>query len=754
MLRRTELARLCVAVAALAMGMSCSKSVDDYIASGDRYLAQKQLHEAALEYRNAVQKEPTSGLAHKKLADVLEQSRDDLNALREYVRAADLLPDDLDLQVKAGTYLLRAEKPGDARARAENVLAKHPEHLDAQILLASSLTGLKDLDGAIREIQEAIQLAPGESRAYAGLGALQIAKGNRDAAEVAYKRAVELDPKSVAAGAALGKFYWLTGRESDAEREFRRIHELDPKNIQVNNSLAMLMVVTERTKEAEPYLRAIAEVSKDATARFVLADYYMALRRNADAMAILQSLATEPPHWGSAKTRIADLQNADGQKEQAYKTLAEVLAKEPANAPALLVKARILASENKTDEALATARAATTADPRMAAAHYLAGTLLAAKNDTDQAISSFREVVKLNPRAAGAQYQIARLELEKGDPRTAAQYAQQAVSSQPQNPVAKLMLARALMANAEVGRAESELKTLLAAYPDAAPVVAEMGTQQRMKRDVRGARQSFERALELDGTSYEAIAGLVMLDLAARKYKEAVALVEGELARRPTAAPLVILAARTYAAAGDDARAEASLKKAVENDPANLEACTLLGQLYLSQRRLDQALKEFDQLSKLQPRPAGAHTMVGIVLEAQGKPEEARKRYEAALAADPAAAVAANNLAWLTAESGGNLDVALQLAQTAKQRLPHQPQVDDTLGWIYYKRGLPKLALPPLELAVRRLPQNPVYRFHLGLAYLKCGEVEKGRASLSQALKLNPNFRGAAEARKILSEPR
>jgi tetratricopeptide (TPR) repeat protein len=281
-----------------------------------------------------------------------------------------------------------------------------------------------------------------------------------------------------------------------------------------------------------------------------------------------------------------------------------------------------------------------------------------------------------------------------------------------------------------------------------------MGTLQMMKRDERGARQSFERAIKLDANTYEAIAGLVTLDVAAKKYRDAITLVESELAKRPTAGPLLVLAARTYAAAGDSARTEVYLKKAIESDPGNLQAYTLLGQLYLSQRRLDQALAEFDRLSKLQARPAGAHTMAGIILEAQGRVEEATKRYEAALAIDPAAAVAANNLAWLTAESGGNLDVALQLARTAKQGLPDQPQVDDTLGWIYYKKELPSLAIPPLQQAAQRTPQNPVYHFHLGLAYMKSGDTAKARASLAQALKLNPNFRGADEARRVMSETR
>ena len=114
----------------------------------------------------------------------------------------------------------------------------------------------------------------------------------------------------------------------------------------------------------------------------------------------------------------------------------------------------------------------------------------------------------------------------------------------------------------------------------------------------------------------------------------------------------------------------------------------MLATLYLKQQKLDQALAQFENLAKMQPRSVGAHTMVANILAQQHKLAEAQKRYEQVIEINPRAAVAANNLAWLYAESGNNLDVALQLAQTAKQEMPRLVQPDDTIGWIYYKKGL------------------------------------------------------------------
>ena len=79
---------------------------------------------------------------------------------RENVRAADLLPKDIQAQVKAGQFLLYSQQFEDAKTRAHHALALDRKNVEAQILLANSLAGLKDLDGAIEEIEEAIRLDP------------------------------------------------------------------------------------------------------------------------------------------------------------------------------------------------------------------------------------------------------------------------------------------------------------------------------------------------------------------------------------------------------------------------------------------------------------------------------------------------------------------------------------------------------------------------------------------------------------------
>jgi Flp pilus assembly protein TadD len=143
--------------------------------------------------------------------------------------------------------------------------------------------------------------------------------------------------------------------------------------------------------------------------------------------------------------------------------------------------------------------------------------------------------------------------------------------------------------------------------------------------------------------------------------------------------------------------------------------------------------------------------MIGLVLEQQGRVDEAATQYQQVLGIDQRAPVAANNLAWIYVASNRRLDEALQLAQTAHQMLPEEPAVNDTLGWVFFRKNMIDRAVPFLEKSVEKDPKTPMYHYHVGMAYVQIGEWTKGRAALKQAFTLKPDFEGASEARKALT---
>jgi tetratricopeptide (TPR) repeat protein len=226
---------------------------------------------------------------------------------------------------------------------------------------------------------------------------------------------------------------------------------------------------------------------------------------------------------------------------------------------------------------------------------------------------------------------------------------------------------------------------------------------------------------------------------------------EARLTVAPADSRVASLAAQTYQATGQLNRAETAWRRAAELDPSNLDAYLALGQIYFQQNRLDDARREFERMAETQPKSPAAHTMIGFLLALQGRKTDALARYRRALEIDPRAAVAANNAAWLYSETGGSLDVAVQLAQTAKSGLPDRPEVNDTLGWIYYQKGMPSMAIGLLMQATDKDPKNAIYRFHTGMALAKADRKREAREHLEAALAIDGKFDGADEARRTLT---
>jgi uncharacterized protein HemY len=111
-----------------------------------------------------------------------------------------------------------------------------------------------------------------------------------------------------------------------------------------------------------------------------------------------------------------------------------------------------------------------------------------------------------------------------------------------------------------------------------------------------------------------------------------------------------------------------------------------------------------------------------------------------------------NNLAFLLADQANQPDEALKLAQQAKELAPRDPSVDDTLGWVYYCKGLYPVAVKHLEAAVAKEP-NARRKYHLAMVYLKSGDRKRGAEVLNQALKLDATLPEAATAQKLAAEP-
>src|SRR5262245_21773952 len=537
-------------LAALAFGAaSCSRDPQklkrSYMESGDRYVAQKSYTEAIVQYRNAVNQDGAFGEARAKLASAYQATGDLRNALRESVRAADLMPDNTDAQLHAGGLLLAAGLYPEAKARALAVLAKDSKNTDALVLMGNSLAGLKDMDGAISHIEEAIEAAPQVTFTYANLGTLQLAQGNRNAAEAAFKRAIEVDPKSSVAHRNLGGYYWSAGDRLKAERELKAALALDPKSADNNRSLAAFYLASPQRAQAEPYMKAYVEAAPSIWAKLALADFYANMDRANDAVSVLKALSKEKDAFAPATVRLAWIDYQGGHRPQAYQAIEDVLKLDSKNGQALEKKARFLVLDRKFAEALKIVNAVIEGNPRAVPSHYLRGVALQATGSLEDAIQAFRKVEELAPAGTAAKMELAGLFLVRGDAKSSAEYSAQVIKAEPRLAAAYFAHAQALVKLGNLTAAERELLALAKAFPPSADVHVWLGMVYESKGDLNRARNSYTHALELQPKSPVAVAGLISADLTEKKLDSARARIEARLAAAPNDGALLLLAGST-----------------------------------------------------------------------------------------------------------------------------------------------------------------------------------------------------------------
>jgi putative PEP-CTERM system TPR-repeat lipoprotein len=749
--------RLSVAITAVVLSAALGACKGDpqaearqHLDNGNQQAEARRFPEAIIEYRRAVQADPRLGEARLQLAHAYASTGDGVNAMREYVRAADLLPENTDAQQRAGTFMLLAGQFQDAQGLAERMVKRDPNSVEGHVLKANALAGLKDIDNAVTTFEKAVELDPQRSSTYAEFGALRMIEGNRDAAEAAFKQAIETDPKSASAHLAYSNFRLAVRDQAGAEKEVLVALELEPKNLVANRAIAMHYLMTNRAAAAEPHLKLVAELSPGADSKYFLAEYYIRSNRLDDARATLGPMQADRSTFVGASVRLARVEVLAKKNADAHRVLESVLAREPKNAEALITLGKLHLTENNTVNALSTLETAVEANPRSIDAHLALARTYVLRGAVREATTTYNDALKLDGNNIEGRLGLARLQINNGQAADAVPLALTIVADHPDNGEARLLLLHGLMAVGDFTQAQHQLDILVKANPNSATVQTAAGILATMKNDMAGARRAYGRALTADPTSYQALAGLLNSEMQGKQFGSAKALIEKQLAERPDDPNVLMIAAQTYNAIGDAFEMEKALKRTVEVDPQSLQAYAMLGRMYYQQGRLDLARRELETYVNRAPNSVPANTMLGTILQLQGKNNDAKARYSKALQIDPRAAVAANNLAWIDANNNGNLDIALQLAQTAKARLPNRHEVDDTLGLIYYKKGLSSQAIEALNSSLQKQPDNPSYNYRIALAYHQSGNTAEARKHLQKALQSNANFEGAEEAKKLL----
>jgi tetratricopeptide (TPR) repeat protein len=205
----------------------------------------------------------------------------------------------------------------------------------------------------------------------------------------------------------------------------------------------------------------------------------------------------------------------------------------------------------------------------------------------------------------------------------------------------------------------------------------------------------------------------------------------------PTSAPLQFLLAQWHARSGRIAEARRALESAKEADPKNLEVEVALADLDRRENHLQAAAERLLSVVSQDPRNVPALLKLAGMEESAGDQAGAVSRYRAVLEIDESNLDALNNVAYNLALD--NPDEALKFGEKAAALAPDNPEVQDTLGWIYYRKGVYGKAVDCLKTAVSK-GATPQRQFHLAMSYLKSGDQTAGQKLLATALQHDPNL--------------
>jgi tetratricopeptide (TPR) repeat protein len=774
---------LFLAAAALLTLVSCSRDPNvvkrRYLESGNRYFDRGKYKEAAIMYADALQKDRLWGPAHYKLGLTWIKTGNLGGAVGELHKAIERLPrdspDHWDATVKICDIFLAAEQARDSvpmlaetEGYVKELLAHDSNSFDGHRLNGDLdfararqdlTTGRVDegnglLDAAQAEYEKANAIKPGQTGVVMQMAQVAIGKHKPDEADKIYRQVIDKDKTFQPAYNALYRVEVLMERNMDAgEQTLKLAYRNNPKAYTFLTSLAMQYSYQGRKDDMLKVLQQIKSLKDFPDGYLVVGDFYRRLGdTDAATKEYREGQSRDPKRKTVYQKRIVQAFMARGKAAEAEEINRQILKDNPQDSFAKEVEGSLLLDRGDVAGAMVDLQGAVTADPKNPANHYRLGLAHKARAISDRSVAAgeieqarqeFERALAIRPDFVLARLDLARIEIAKGDYEGAMKTAGEALKYDPSNLSAKIIESAALLGQKKTAEARQLLESVRIQIPNSPDVVYQLGGVSLLEKKYKEADEEFRRAYDLNPANIRGMTGLVETDLEQNKSDAAIQTLKDEISKNPERSEMRLLLADVEVRVGkfDEAIADyqAVVDKMGKNSKARARIYVRLGEAYRRKGDLANAIQAFQKARELTPDDVLVLAELALVLDAAQHWSEAMKVYEAAIKLAPNDAVSLNNDAFLIAEHGGDLDLALTRAQRATQLLPKYPEVADTLGWIYLKKNLSDQAIDLFKRNVEQQPNSSTYRYHLGMAWYQKGDKTQARQALVEALKYNPS---------------
>ena len=763
--------RLSLACCLLAVLAGCTRDPNvrkqKYFDSGNKYFSEGKYHEAVIQYSNAIQIDSRFAQAHYQLGQTYLKMGDTNHAFQQLNRTVELAPDNYRARIDLSNLLVTVRNPDgspvpdilkQAKAHLDYVEKEQPNLPETHEAWANYYSAQNQLGLAITEMQKAIAADPSRSESYLLLALLQLRSNLPDQAEMNFKKAVQTDPKAMNAQLALGGFYQSRNRLAEAEQQYHRAIESDPKNPGPRAALVRLLMQEGKKSETEAFLEQTKKDLPDNSEGYrMLGDFYFATGDLDKALTEYASLFNDHPKDPQVKKNYIQLLILKNHLDYAARLNDEILKVNAHDVDALVYKGQIQLRKNDANGAISSLQNALQNDPNNAVAHYQLGLAYEQQHDQARAESEWREAVRIRPDLTDAQRALAALELQRGDVDALLATAQQIITAQPYSADGFLLKGIAEVTRQQYSDAEKDAQQAMQRAPQSPAPYVQLGNVQLAQKHFPDAVKFYQQALDKDPSSADGLSGVMNTYFAQKNYDKAIAAAQAQIAKSPNTSDFYdLLGTALFNGKKDLPGAEAALQKAVQLDKNNTDALEKLGKVQVQEGNADKAIALYQQSIKDNPREVRFYILSGELYEAKQDWDHAKSMYQQALSIQPDQPLASNNLAYVILETGGNVDVALNMAQTARRGMPNSANAADTLGWAYYQKGIYQSAIGEFQEALRLgekrgEPDDAVVHYHLGMAYEKANQNALARQQLEKAVKLSPNN---ADAKKALSDLR
>jgi len=735
----------------LLLALAGCQSANNYLEKGNAAFHRGQFEEASLNYRKAVQKDPNFGEAYYRagLAELkLNKAAEALQDLKESVR---LMPDNQAAREDL-TNLMLGAYIGDP---------SHPKFL-YDLLVQFSTTWLERDPNSIqglrihgylamleRRPEEAVEVFrrahaahPRDQKVVDGLMDALFRANQPSEAEKVGLDFLATDRSAADIYDALFRMYVAAHRFRDAEDILTRKVDANPRENSYILQLAGFYAGQHQKPEMDRAMQKfLANPGHESRIHVGAGDFYASVGDLSHALDQYHAGSAEKNDWLICQNRIARVLLLQKKRQEGLQVLNQTLTQYPDDAEARALRAALLVGEpgaGKPGEGVQELRALLEKNPNDVFLKFLLARALAESQNYPEARSRLLEIVKLRPQFLDAYVMLADIAFKQHDMLETLQKAEAALEIDPENLRARMLRGSALLRQGNLDQAGAVLGSLNRQVPESMDVRLELAYVSLNRRNYAEAEAAFKKILEAQPTEWRAVAGLVDTDLAQNHPEKAFARLEEELTRSHGSPAVRYLLASTALRSGKYNIAIENFRALANQTPNSIDAQIQLANVYQLKGDVHNAIVTLQQAAAYQPKDPRPASLLPFLLEADNRSQEAKQLVRRALAQRPDDTDAMNNLAFLLAQTGDNLDEAVKLARKAVSKAPNNPAYLDTLGYVYLKRDQSDDALEIFTNLIRKYPDDPACAYHTGMAWFQKGDRARAKTLLLHTLDLRP----------------